>query len=113
MKKTFLIEKETELVFQQGDTGSIQFVVDEKLNVSELSDVSVIFHVFRGSSLVMKKEADDWTITGQNLTTELKAEDTKELFGGFRWGIRIIHSEGIHTVGRGPLTINRKPLVIT
>lgn len=110
MSRTFIISQDTDLTLQQGDTGSIQFTIDSKLNLSTLVNPVILFQVFRGSTLAFEKKDADWTISAQDISAELAAADTQNLYGGYSWGLRITHEGGIHTVGKGSLQINRKPL---
>jgi hypothetical protein len=101
--QSYIITQEIEIVRQEGDTGSIVMTVPAVLNPA---NYTITFKVMtRGGSLIFSKTDTDWIRAGQQITTYLKATDTKTYKGQHKWELQFTSSTEVITVGRGCFSI--------
>ncbi len=109
---TYIIREEVDIIRQPGNSASFQFTVDERLNLNSLKDKEIIFQIYRNKDKVFERRGNAWNIEHQELVCPVEPSHTKHLEGKYRWGIRLLHKDGVHDIGRGNILFTKKPLII-
>jgi len=101
---SYIVIKETTIKRQEGDTGSIAFILPE---IFDLTDKTFTFVVKTPvGNLVFEKTDDDWQRAGQEITAQLAADDTKGFAGNFhRWELQMQDDNNITTLAKGTFQI--------
>lgn len=101
---TYLIDKEIEIIRQEGDTADI---VIEAPPFFDISGATVRFKVKDADGIAFTKDSEDCTIEDQVLSIPIEPADTRGKAGRYRWELQFQKPAtfGTVTAGRGTFVI--------
>lgn len=103
---SYVITERITVTRQEGDTGSLGFIVPAVLNPALFTIKLQVWTVSNKSVMLFEKTT--WTVSSQTITAPMAALDTKGYAGTHRWEMEFRSLTEIITVGKGDFVIENE-----
>lgn len=102
----YIIKSEATITRQEGDNSEIKFIIPSLFPLSGGFVLKFAVYSRSGTKQFEKTTTNgDFVIDGQNATTYLEPNDTKGIWGTYRWELQYTESDEITTIGKGNFDI--------